>query len=238
MKNLIKHFLPKSLRRLGSYYLALRPVAMRECNICGFKGFFEHFAGPPLLNEVVCPQCGSHSRHRLFWDWYKSSGKRLPEPVYHFAPERVLEDRFRLDYRHYVTADIGPNADRLLDIQRIDVPSSSVGAVICNHVLEHVPNDKLALQELRRILRPDGLLVVSVPLVDGWDETYEDSSLTSEQDRTIHFGQCDHLRIYGRDFRIRLYEAGFENIEEITAFGSRSVALGLLRGEKVFVCSR
>lgn len=238
MSNYFKSLLPKSFRRLGSYFIALRPKSMRKCNICGFHGHFEHFSGPPLLNEVVCPECSSHSRHRLFWDWYTRKGVRLEEPIYHFAPEEVLEHKFRPIYNDYVTADLNSTADRVVDIQDISLADGSIGTVICNHVLEHVPDDRLAMKEIFRILKPSGILIASFPLIDGWDETYEDSTITSGFDRAIHFGQCDHLRIYGRDVRMRLSEAGFSNIEEITAYGVRAVELGLLRGEKIFVCSK
>lgn len=237
MKNLIKRFVPKPVRRYIAYFLALRPVLERSCNICGFKGFFEHFAGPPLQNEVVCPKCGSHSRHRLLWGWYKEKDVRLLEPVYHFAPESVLEQKFRATLRDYVTSNITPTADCILDIQKIDLPDSSVGTIVCNHVLEHVPDDLRALNEFRRVLMPNGMLIVSVPLVEGWDTTYENEKIIADVDRIAHFGQNDHLRIYGHDFRDRLKLAGFDCIDEITAFGKKAVDLGLLRGEKIFLCS-
>lgn len=233
----LKKIFPKSIRRIIRYNLALRPVAKRECNICGFNGYFEHFAGPPLLNEVVCPSCGSHSRHRIFWDWYKESASILPEPIYHFAPEKVLEDKLRFICEQYVTADISDNADCILDIQNINLPSSSVGTVVCNHVLEHVPNDGKALSELYRVLRKGGILIISVPMIDGWEKSYEDASITSLNERAVNFGQSDHLRIYGRDFVIKLSNAGFSKIETVTAFGAKAVSLGLIRGEKIFVCT-
>ena len=161
----------------------------------------------------------------------------LIEPVYHFAPEGVLENKFRGNLQKYVTSNITPTADCVLDIQNIDLPDSSIGTIICNHVLEHVPNDRQALKEFRRVLKPEGRLIVSVPLIEGWALTYEDEGITSERERTAHFGQCDHLRVYGHDFRSRLTEAGFGKVEEITAYGAKAVELGLLRGEKIFLCS-
>jgi SAM-dependent methyltransferase len=238
MLKFLKTLFPKRLRLLISYYLALQPIARRECNICGFKGYFDHFAGPPLLNEVVCPSCGSHSRHRIFWDWFLCNDKNLPQPIYHFAPERVLEDKFRLIFNSYVTADIMPSADCILDIQSIDLPSAFVGTVICNHVLEHVPNDMKALRELHRIIKPGGYLIISIPIIDGWDKTYENSSLISDIERTIHFGQRDHLRTYGHNFDLLLKDAGFMDIEIIRAFGENAIKMGLIRGEKLFICKK
>jgi len=238
MLKLIKSLLPRKIRRIGSYYLALRPIAKRECNICSFEGYFDHFAGPPLINEVVCPVCGSHSRHRIFWDWFLRIDKNLPLPVYHFAPEFVLEEKFRRIFKNYVTADLIQSADLVLDIQSINLPSDSVGTVICNHVLEHVPDDKKALKELHRIIQPDGYLIISVPIIDGWDQTYENSSITSCAERTLHFGQQDHLRTYGNNFVSLLNDAGFLNIEVVRAYGEKAINLGLIRGEKLFICKK
>jgi predicted SAM-dependent methyltransferase len=81
--------------------------------------------------------------------------------------------------------------------------------VICNHVLEHV-DDRKALTEIMRILAPGGMLVASVPIIEGWDTTYEDVAIKDPEDRALHFGQSDHVRWYGRDFRDRLKAAGFE----------------------------
>ena len=107
---------------------------------------------------------------------------------------------------------------------------------MCNHVLEHV-DDKKALRELARILRPNGVLICTVPIVDGWALSYENDQITEPVDRELHFGQSDHVRIYGRDFHDRLHAAGFE-VTEYTAIGSDAVRYGLLPGETVYFCKK
>ena len=126
---------------------------------------------------------------------------------------------------------------RKLNIEKIDLPSGSFNTIICNHVLEHV-SDRQALAEISRILSAEGFFIVSVPIIEGWEHTYENDSIKDPLLRELHFGQSDHARYYGRDFRDRLKDAGFNKIEEVTSEGQNVMDYGLLRGEKFFVCSK
>ncbi|MEO0439654.1 MAG: class I SAM-dependent methyltransferase [Pseudomonadota bacterium] len=127
-------------------------------------------------------------------------------------------------------------ADYRLDIHAIDLPDESVDVVICSHILEHV-DDRRALSEIARILSPGGQLIAMVPLIEGWDQTYENSDIDDDRTRELHFGQYDHIRYYGRDFRKRLMDGGFD-LREFTADGGQSVDNRLMRGEKVFLGTR
>jgi hypothetical protein len=215
---------------------ATKPLYPRSCPLCSHHGSFAHFGRPPRL-DAQCPACGCLERHRLFWLWFAGDRSKLQEPLLHFAPEPVLERKFREIYQHYSTASISGKADLQLDIENIDLPAGSLNTVICNHVLEHV-SDSRALKEICRVLSGSGRLVASVPIVEGWEHTYENESIADPAERELHFGQSDHVRYYGRDFRDRLLDAGFNRIEEITAEGRSVVDYGLLRGEKIFVCSK
>ena len=106
--------------------------------------------------------------------------------------------------------------------------------VLANHVLEHV-SDYKACEELFRILKRGGLFVCQVPIIEGWDETYEDDSIVTDAGRELHYGQIDHIRYYGRDFRARVERSGLKLVSEITARAKDVVKYSLLRGEKVFV---
>ena len=151
----------------------------------------------------------------------------------HFAPEAV--GRFVASLvGEYITADIQPGrADRVLDIEHIDMPDATCDVFFCSHVLEHV-DDAKALREIRRILRPGGVALLMIPIVEGWETSFEDASVVGEREREMLFGQSDHVRMYGRDFRGRVAQAGF-GLEEFTAVEPHVRTYGLFRGEKVFI---
>lgn len=243
LKQVIKPLIPAAyfsmrddLRARRELKDSLRPIRERTCPICEYRGIFGLFGRPPRL-DAMCKGCGSLERHRLLWLWFRENRDRLAEPVLHFAPEPVLRDRFKQIYADYRTADLVNPADLKLDIEAIALPDASINTIICNHVLEHVC-DRKALAELHRILAPGGKLICSVPIIEGWDQTYENPAISSMEDREVHFGQSDHVRYYGRDFRDRLAAAGFATFDEITASGEEVVEHGLLPGEKIFVCTK
>jgi SAM-dependent methyltransferase len=160
----------------------------------------------------VCPRCGSRQRHRLLW-LYLERRTDLPASsarVLHFAPEAGLERRLRsLPALRYRTADLEPGrGDLTLDVTEIDLPDASVDVLLCVHVLEHVEDDRRALRELHRVLAPGGWGVVQVPIQG--ERTDEDPAVRDPEERRRRFGQEDHVRMYGRDFRDRLVDAGFE----------------------------
>lgn len=124
---------------------------------------------------------------------------------------RHLKPHFQAHPGQYLTADLeSPLADLHFDVQQIPLPDNSVEVVLCNHILEHVADDRRALRELHRILKPGGWGIVLSPVDSTCEHTYEDDSITDPAERTRIFGQYDHRRIYGRDYADRLREAGFE----------------------------
>lgn len=219
---------------------ALRPLVPRECPICGFVGSFRSFGAPPR-SEGRCSRCRSLERHRLFKlaldRGELAPGGRFVGTVLHFAPERALSPLIRAMAERYVTADFLESADLRLNIEDIALEDASLGVVIANHVLEHV-DDRKAAREICRVLAPGGQLIASVPIVEGWDETYEDPAITDNTGREVHFGQNDHVRIFGRDFRDRIMSGGFSSVREITAGGADSARYSLIRGEKIFVFTK
>jgi len=142
----------------------------------------------------------------------------------------------KLDIK-YASADLDrTDVDLKLNIEDIDTSDEQYDIIVCSHVLEHV-NDKDALSELRRILKPNGIIIIMVPIIEGCDMTYEDDTIRNSKDRLIHFGQEDHVRVYGADFIQRLTGAGFQ-VKVHTAFGKEAVRFGLFMGEKIFLCSK
>lgn len=156
--------------------------------------------------------------------------------VLHVAVDPILRDRFLPRCKRYVTLDLHQPADLRVPLEATGQPDASFDHVICCHVLEHV-DDRAALAEMFRILRPGGTLLAMVPVVEGWDMTYQDPAITSAEERSVHFGQRDHVRWYGRDVRARFASAGFD-LAEVTANGPDVVAFALTRGEKLFIATK
>lgn len=225
-------YLRKSTARLFGAY---QP---RNCTICGYTGRFYSY-GYPLTADVICPSCLSVERHRALALRANQEPLFEGKDVLHFAPEPSLSAFVRKKGpRSYKTADLfKPGVDLRLDLCAINLPDELVDLVLCLHVLEHVPDDRKAMSEIRRILRPSGVAVLMVPMEEGLDDTYENPAVVSEADRLIHFGQEDHVRFYGKDFRDRLRDAKF-SVSEWVSKEPYVLKHGLRRGERVFVCTR
>lgn len=221
------------IRQLGGVY-------PRECNLCGFNGLFLAMGHPPRY-DAVCPKCDSRERFRLFGLMLAGRPELgVGSRTIHFAPELLLRGELERRAAEYRTADLYDSSCNLcLDIERLDLPDSSVDLFVLNHVLEHVDYVK-ALAELFRCLAPGGTAVVSTPVVEGWSDTYENDAVAygdSEKLRVLHFGWPDHRRWFGRDLRERFAEAGFV-LEEFTPGGEKTVRYGLIRGEAIFIAHK
>ena len=191
----------------------LRWAGLRvRCPVCG--GRFRAFAPVDGRPGVECPRCASHERHRAMWLLLRERLGREGPPVslLHLAPEPALQRRLRaLPRVRYVAGDIdSPHAEVRLDVERMPFPGESFDAVICSHVLEHVADDRAALGELRRVLRPGGWALLSVPVDPARERTFEDPEIVTPEARRWHFWQDDHVRLYGRDFTDRVAAAGLE----------------------------
>lgn len=123
-----------------------------------------------------------------------------------------------------------------MDITATGLAGESVDLVIASHVLEHV-DDRAALAEIHRILRPGGEALLLMPVAEGWAETFEDATIVTRAGRHRYFTQHDHLRHYGADVRGRIRDAGFA-LTEFTADGHQCGDLGIARGETLFLARR
>ncbi len=203
------------------------------CPICGYEGRFSAKGHKP---SVWCPSCDSRPRHRLLKLWMdREMDLSETADVLHFAAEPWMRPEMERRGAIYRSADINDLFDLQIDIQAIALPDRSVDIVIANHVLEHV-DDQRALAELFRILRPGGQAVLTVPLVEGWDETLEGDGLDEGQ-RRQRLGDPDHRRFYGRDFRTCLATAGFV-VGEFAATEPDVSTHALHRGERLFIAER
>ena len=169
-----------------------------------------------LRQNALCPGTLSLERHRLLWLYLDRKTNFLTDAirVLHVAPEQVFYRKFKsFSHWDYTTTDLhSPLADVKADICVLPFEDNTYDFILCNHVLEHIPNDLKAMEELYRVLKPGGTAILQVPLEEDRENTFEDDSITDQQERTRIFGQYDHVRIYGQDYYKRLQEVGFEAI--------------------------
>lgn len=236
LRELASKVLPRPIVDCARLVRATDPLAARVCPICGFAGYFG-WSGCPPRRDAICPKCGSLERHRLFALAVQTGivcSKWLSESrAIHFAPEPSLVEFLRCRTREYETAEPRPGADIVLNIESIALKDDCVDLIVANHVLEHV-DDRRAAKEVLRILKSGGRFLVSVPVVEGWEKTYEDAALNSSRMQELHFGQHDHKRLYGRDFAMRIQQCGFDTVSEFTACGSDAARYSLRPGEKIY----
>lgn len=182
-----------------------------------FRIFLPYGYESPREN-VLSPSTLSLERHRLLWLYLKKETEFFSKPlkVLHFAPEQAFYKRFKkLGSIEYTTTDLNsPLADVKADICNLPFPDNAFDVILCNHVLEHIPNDTKAMQELYRVMKPGGWGIFQIPQDLKRESTFEDDSITDKKERARIFGQYDHVRIYGRDYFDKLRSIGF-TVEEV-----------------------
>lgn len=169
-------------------------------------------------DNALSPSTLSLERHRLLWLYLKNETDFFTKPkkVLHFAPEQAFYKRFRKQKNlDYTTTDLNsPLADVKADICNLPFKDNEFDVILCNHVLEHIPNDIKAMQELYRVLKPGGMGIFQIPQDLTRATTFEDASITDKKKRAKIFGQYDHVRVYGRDYFDKLRAVGFKVTEE------------------------
>lgn len=241
VKEGLKSLLPERYHFYGDYAYAQLTAPLYwgnavECVVCG--GHFRKFL-PRYVSDlpVRCPACRSGPRHRLLHFYLRDRTDLFTAPhrLLHMAPEMLYQRVFRrLPNIVYTSADLSsPLAMKHFDLTNVPLPDGSFTSILCNHVLEHIPDDRAAMRELNRLLAPGGWAVLMVPLSTR-EPTREDLSVTHPRERERLFGQRDHVRVYGTDYADRLRNAGFEvTLDEFAATFSEADAkrFGILRGE-------
>jgi len=177
-----------------------------------FRKFLPYGYENPREN-VLSPSTLSLERHRLLWLFLKNETDffTVQHKVLHFAPEQAFYKRFKeLKNLDYTTTDLNsPLADVKADICDLPFQDNSFDVILCNHVLEHIPDDTKAMSELLRVMKPGGWGIFQIPQDLSRETTFEDNSITDKKQRAKVFGQYDHVRIYGRDYFKTLEKAGF-----------------------------
>jgi predicted SAM-dependent methyltransferase len=171
-------------------------------------------------NNVLSPSTLSLERHRLLWLYLQNETdfftSKVQKNVLHFAPEQEFYKRFKKQKNiQYTTTDLfSPLADVKADICNLPFEDNQYDVIFCNHVLEHIPDDTKAMQELYRVLKPEGMAILQIPQDLNRATTFSDDSITDEKERAKIFGQYDHVRVYGRDYFDKLRSIGFTVVEE------------------------
>ena len=207
-----------------------------------FRKFLPYGYGNQRPN-VLSPSTLSLERHRLLWLYLKNETDFFTgsHKVLHMAPEQCFLDVFKsMKNLDYVTADLySPIVDVKANLLDLPFEDESFDFILCNHVLEHIQDDSKAMSELYRVMRKGGSGIFQVPQDISREKTYEDFSITEPEERAEHFGQYDHVRIYGMDYFARLRKVGFrveevvysEKLDEETTDRYR-----LMKGEILPVC--
>ncbi len=184
------------------------------CPIC--SGRFKQFLpfGLSQRPNVLCPECKSLERHRLLWlylqqktDFFKKNLKVLD-----IAPMPGLSQKYQETSNiDYLSIDLNsPLAMAHMDITQLSLDDNSFDCLLCYHVLEHIPDDRKAISELYRVLKPGGWAIIQVPINPKLSKTLEDPTITDSVIREQLFGNKNHVRYYGLDYKDRLEQAGFK----------------------------
>jgi len=260
MKKLIKSIIPKTILQVYRNNKRRKKIKFYRgddvlCPIC--KSQFRIFEPFGLIKRenARCHTCGSLERHRLLFkflhdrtDFFKE--KSTPFEILHFAPEKFFYDiLLNISDINYVPCDLypelfdykGSEKVRKVDITNIPFESNSFDFILCNHVLEHIPDDNKAMSELYRVMKKSGIGIFQVPIDYGIKNTYEDFSITTPEGREKAFGQNDHVRWYGQDYKDKLESAGFEVTEDdyVRHFSEKEVLMyGVNASELIYYCHK
>ena len=226
-----------------------------HCEICGANTRFRHtysfdhailreldVVGGEYVENDDCPICFANARIRLVYKYITKMGTGLRgHRVLHVATERALYSKlFSNKECEYTPIDFAPDRYNYIpgvqfgDISNLQFDDGSFDLILCNHVLEHVPEDAAAMRELYRVLAPGGRAVLQVPLSYNLTHTVEDPYITDPTEMERRFGQFDHVRIYGRDYFDRLRSAGFvvEQIPSAELATPAEMAAGVVNGRE------
>jgi SAM-dependent methyltransferase len=245
IRRLVKGLLPAPVRAsVRRTYARIEPALYAgssvECPCCGAR--YRTFLPSDSVSNVRCGRCRSLERHRLLFLYLKHRTDLFTERrrLLHFAPEETLRRTLTaLPNLDYVTTGLSGRVSVRMDITQLAIADRTFDAIICVHVLEHIPDDHRAMCELRRVLKPGGWAILQVPLDPQRERTYEDPRITDPAERLVHFGEKDHVRQYGRDYVERLERAGFQVAVDSyvrTLPGDEVRRYGLASHEDIYVC--
>ena len=255
MNNSSDNFFGTSKQLLLDALMAVRALLFiggkHVCPCCGWhlRAFTWGGTSLKVRPNGYCPRCNSKARQRRLWLFLEENTNLFEDRLrlLHIAPNHCFSRRLmRMSNLDYVQ---GEYRDRLykklrhqspkMDLTGLPFHSNKFDAIICQHVLEHIEQDREVMKELFRVLKPDGWAIISSPI--RWNQkTFEDPTIVDPEERQRAFGEKIHVRIYGYDLKDRLEKAGFQvqvhfgkDIERITR-----EKYGLLEDEDLFYCTK
>ena len=179
-----------------------------------YRKFLPYGYGKNIRKNALCPGTLSLERHRLLWLFLERNTTFFNDKlkVLHFAPEQPFYKKFKsIKNWNYITCDLNsPLADIKADICKLPFKKFEFDLIICNHVLEHIDNDFMAMEEIYRVLKKNGIGILQVPIDESLSITFEDKTIIDPKIKSELFGQYDHVRKYGKDFYDRLKSVGFK----------------------------
>lgn len=249
IKNTIIRKLPPRNIQLALLRLTLKGDTV-FCPCCGGRYLTFLPAGIEKRANARCVKCGSLERHRALWLYLHECTDifNIPKKILHVAPEIQIYQKFvRQSNITYHPIDLMPDEynygkkTKAMDVTALLYPADTFDVVICNHVLEHIPDDHSAMKEMFRVLKPGGWAMLNVPIDQEREETFEDTTITDPVKRLQLFGQPDHVRIYGKDYCTRLRAAGFQ--VEIRNFAEKyphneKFKYGIVDKDEMFICTK
>ena len=250
MKKIYQYVWKSRFRILVEVILTIRGIlfvgSRYTCPCCGWRlrGFTYGGISFRARHLGYCPRCHAKARHRRIWLYLEQKTNLFSAPLrlLHVSPEYSFSRRLvkmpNLDY-FGVDQNVFPNVRIYMDLVSTPFRAEVFDAIICIHVLEHIEDDRRALRELYRVLKPGGWAVVSVPIrLD--QKTFEDPTITLPEERERAFGETAHVRFYGYDLMDRLREQGFrvhlDRGDEVDL--PTRMKYGLRDDESIFFCTK
>jgi SAM-dependent methyltransferase len=214
------------------YLPLLRMGNSRKCYVCGktFGHFTKFKGGSAYLPEWIvkldmigsdvdnfaCPYCNSFDRERhlfMYFDKLNLWEKMKDGRVLHFAPEPQLSRKIAQQQpEEYIKGDLFPANDiiKKIDATVIPYPDNTFDLLIANHILEHIPDYRMAMKEFHRVLKKGGTAILQAPFSKRLNKNFEDSGIDTEDLRLYFYAQRDHVRVFSeREFLLALRNAGF-----------------------------